>query len=343
MPLTLIEISFEKANRPNSYWVVEKEITTGTIRPRHLGTSAFSDNFYRSFAAENNLLALNAAKFSVDLGEDYATFYQLGMRASQQLDGQYRERTTERYYERRDALQAKLVTGLLDKKTQQRNAELEQIVAGEEARQELSAQDAERVKQIIGTLRQFPFKDYSDDRLGIRPFEQRLIYIAERDETKGIKDNYWVVHPSLRADYLATIKFSPLNGLKEGYMEGDEARLREVLTGLGTTNGKLYLQALQFEMKRDALKGWQFFHDSLNDIQRLQSEQRDLYFTVMTRAQLAGLSRFVDAIPFYSARLLEKHNIEVAQIIVNEAFDMFGSGSKEVDVLIFINKHLIQR
>src|SRR3989338_581917 len=69
-------------------WVVMTDPITGAEEPRHYSLGSFNthNGCYNDFFDANNQIARAAAKWGIDLGQDYERFYQLGMRVSQQID-----------------------------------------------------------------------------------------------------------------------------------------------------------------------------------------------------------------------------------------------------------------
>ncbi|GEM_PF-6158024 len=305
--------------------VIEKDALSGGELPHHYSLGDFSSVTYlNAVIKENNELVAAAVAWGVSL-PSYGQFYQLGLRASQQLHGRVWDMTSDKHSSAYGAVKVELFAGIMAARRRRRDEGLEGIVA---SGSELPADDKRKVEQMASALKGVPVRDRSKDLHELRQIIRH--YESDQASDDRLSENYARVAPELRADYLAVIKFADLNGVQSDFTSGTAEEIRQLLGSLIAGNGRKYLQALQSELARNSLDFWHFYDVTGKAIRGLEPSHHNLYFGALKLAQDKNLPHSREHFASYAIELAVRLGSRGARGIVWQALEAGPEGFMDV-------------
>ncbi len=323
-------LSVEKVG--DNYWVFESppsdpENTTQTI----YSLLAFSDDMYEHFFDVNNTAVGKAHEHGFGFKGTYDSFYELGMRVSQQLSGQVREWTIPKYQEKEDQIKTITLDSIREGMLRGKKTDLDQIITGE-VFNEIPENDKERVQEIVEKIRQDnPQIDIESIKKDYHSFSSVVEVYVDRLQHSfwPIAEVYRQVPAEARAEFLALVKSPSLNGAENrqhnsffDYPEQyqDLLQYAEELDGETASS---YFKVLRLEMERGEKNFTQeieFFTDRFH--QEIDREHKPFFIELALKAQEENLPQWRESIPYGVAPLLAKYSITEARQIANQAFEM---------------------
>ena len=216
-------------------WVSTVDLESRETEPLRHDLSSFSDDFYKTFFNQNNMVVGSARECGIfDLGAVYETFFNLGMRVSQQLEGRVREITEERYYKQFKKLENSLLEAC---KTKVIKDELESCNG---ILQYIPETDRDEAKKIILGLK--PVEDSSRGIIGT--FNDRIDRLKRKTATNSLE-----YIPNLpeetRLAYFDLVTLRRRGEITSGIVESCGEEISKIVGLIGPKNGLVYLKLLR--------------------------------------------------------------------------------------------------
>ncbi|MDO8553326.1 MAG: hypothetical protein Q7S22_00835 [Candidatus Micrarchaeota archaeon] len=304
-------------------WVSMRDPLTDRQDPLRYGVTCLSDEFYKEFFKFNNEIIGAAKQIGIDLGENYRLFFEEGMRVSQQLDGPVRGRCLAKYEQYAKALKEVIITRTPERKRELVNAQLDSLL---EMIVQSTASDEDRIlpEELVKRLRLINIKIPDIVMLNLDGF---VNIIMSKDDYKELQEWLPKVHDELKAKFLAILTVHLLETGKPNWFEGEVDALAGFLKEIGLENAKLYLDYL-YRFLRGAEGRHRDFYEfcwgNRSVIEDLNSEQLSMYFKVLRKAQIEGVSLLnCDGIARKAAELRLTHENEEIDAQFGQAFENY--------------------
>lgn len=365
----MINLSLRKVGQ--TVQVIETVAETGEERPFRYSELCFNnDEWYKGFFKLNNEIVGASQDFSITLGVEYAKFYSLGMKVSQQLDGVMRRRDEERYYDIANLLQQRIQHGLEQAALRIRNQDLLSLVTGD-AMPELPMQDRVPLDNWIRTITEKPAVDQKDlERYG-GGFDRILSYFYDRFYNYyPISEKASKVPPKARLEFIRLATYSKKHRsfgftsyftddviqdvLIEQAQDLQPPQVRQFFTALrmevdralrfmppeGSTPIQIrqYMQENRAEITKIGCQIHDYYRAIVDtQLPNLQDPHKPLYFELLIRAQEEEVeSWFRYEIPYSLTRLLEIQPENEVKAIADTTFERLRRKEDPTKVLASI-------
>ena len=307
----------------------------------NLDAVVFSDaDFFR----QNNILVRGAVNCGYEPGEKYDEFFELGLRACQQISEKLRRITVMRYEELKHELKQELASYAVQAATQKRDSRLDQLV---EQSANVSEEDKGTIVSMVEQLNQQKV-ELSKDRPLMRHDLDIKIENMMSGEDNELMEYFPQVDDTVKARFLGVMRYAQLHDGKTKNFGEFVEEIYTVMQGIGVEASTRYLDILHNILEQednDSFMTWTF-NAAFSYIENYSPEQKNLYFEVLARTLQQGMTKENVWIAMGAAELLENkgnkrfgktYNLDKVKQIVDQAFDK-GS-EKGVDDYLNHCKH----
>ena len=290
--MKLVHLRLRKKNKRTrgrdicNEWLSMKDAVTGNEEPLHYGKNCLVDDtyyderFYGTFFNINNQIVSSIRKLGLEEFEGYGKFFELGMRAIQQLDGRVKEITKEKYRKTADTISIKIVKSAEEIRKKRLEARFDFLVQTME-NSRVSDEDKQAAREIIASIKDFEEKrekpelvrheeSYYLTGYGYENLDL-IVSLLMRDAHKDLCENIEKVPDELKFKFLrlATVHF--VNDSPE-WFGSDFEGLLQTIDKIGIDSSKRYLDYLYSAMQTE--NAWE--HRSYVDIMEQMAEIREL-------------------------------------------------------------------
>jgi len=310
-------------------WVVMTDAITGEESKKHYSLSSFNQEgkFYTLFFKHNNEIARNLVKVGYDAGELYTKFFETGLRVSQQLDGQVRERTMEEYNRLKKGLSESLLSYAKESAKEKRDKDLGSLVeqTPEKYRKDVSLIVEQLKQKEMDFCKRKPQRGYALDD---------MVNTIIKEENKELAKYFPLVDDFLKAKFLSVIKYTQLND-EEGdwFRDGNSVdEVYKIMKETGVENSDRYLDillGLLEESDIDSLHMWTW-KASDEYIKEFDSKQKELYFEVLGRTLKEDMMEWNVFIAVNAAKLLPLYGSKKAEAMINEVFTLHKDCEEDI-------------
>lgn len=288
---------------------------------KHFGIGNFNGDFWQNFFWRNNELVGSALTVGYDLDGWYHSFFTLGMRAAQQLDGKYADITFEKYTEIAQGLETNLLEHAKIFSKNRRNERLEKLITDSES---VSDEDKGYIVGMVGKLMEEDI-EIPKRELGIRGLAAKVDRII-KDRNDELLQYFPKVDDSLKAQFLHVVKCSKFEDIEIDYVDGLVDEIYGIMSEIGVENSRNYLTFLLGNLRRG---NRDFYSDCIQcigyELGDLSDEQKGFYFAALGRVEEVGYD-CSSIIASDAVKLVPSLGSEKVLAIVDEALAQNDTG-----------------
>jgi hypothetical protein len=241
MRLLNIEKGKTKKDRSGN-WIGMQDPTTKAFDPKHYDANCLSDDSFKWFFRQNNEIVSQAVGYGLDIEKEYALFFELGMRVSQQLEGKVRDKTSEKLNTVSKELENVLVTRAKEKFSEEERLAYKTAIS-QLAESGLS-EEANVVRQIVENFEE------------LQEVKKRTFFSRCLDRVDSLKRRvdleFFEYLPKIpdecKLDYIRLMSYERIEE-KSMPMRDSAKDIFAVVNLLGPVHGKEYLELLISQRK----------------------------------------------------------------------------------------------